>query len=583
MKGKKAVVAVLLAIVAALLIAQGLIRVVRVYNNYRSDMLTYESRHLSSIVSSGARGLGWMLDGYAAMAEQFPSRPEFVFSEAEYLSSGDKNIMWSLMARPDLFRPGMTGSLAVYDAGGRFLASSSQQFPVNTGGDMAFGEAFSVRRDAQGEYWFLFAGSSDAGLLYELAVSVQTVFSYQSEASRVGQHGYLFMLDGGGSFAAYSGEGTTEACGMDVLFERYPALDRELPAQIAAEGSVDPDGFFVCRYPWSTMQGAGAQETLVVICPIPNTDGMLLLGAAMSFGEFNSLLSDTLSEITGVILLELVGALLLFFLAAWIQVLNRRNRLELEAVRERMELMEEINRQQQDLAHTERLQQLGVMTSGIVHEFNNLLTPIMGQSMLLLEELADREEAPEFESALNIYEASENARDMLRRMSGMGKKDVDMGFAPLEVGGLLQRTADLATLAKDPHIRLELLTPEEPMFVSGNDRLLTQALLNLCINASQAMGTEGTLTIEGAPEVRSGRAYAVIRVSDTGPGIPEEKMSSIYEPFYTTKGERGTGLGLAICQKIIETHKGTIRAENRPEGGAVFTVRIPVCELPEEE
>jgi signal transduction histidine kinase len=137
-------------------------------------------------------------------------------------------------------------------------------------------------------------------------------------------------------------------------------------------------------------------------------------------------------------------------------------------------------------------------------------------------------------------------------------------------------------MAKDPHIIQELHVPEEPIFVSGNEQLLTQAILNLCINACQAMGSEGTLTVSASVEVRSGHSYAQVTVADTGPGIAEAVMASIYKPFFTTKGEQGTGLGLAICQKIIETHKGTITAANQPSGGAVFTVRLPVAELPDE-
>ena len=243
--------------------------------------------------------------------------------------------------------------------------------------------------------------------------------------------------------------------------------------------------------------------------------------------------------------------------------------------------MEEINRQQQSLAHTERLQQLGVMTGGIVHECNNLLTPIMGQSMLLLEEL--EEDTPQFDKTLDIYEAAEHARDVLRRMSTLGKKNVDMAFQPVEIGSFLRKTMNLAAMAKDPHVTMELEVPDKPLYVSANEQLLTQAILNLCINACQAMGTEGTLTVTAAADTRSGREYAEICVYDTGPGIPEETLDSIFIPFFTTKGNQGTGVGLAICQKIIETHMGTVQAANREEGGAVLTVRIPTCDPPGEE
>ena len=584
MKGKKAAAAVTLVVLAAFMIALGLFRVVRVYKNYRSDMLTYESRHLSSIVSAGARGISWIIEGYALQSDRQPERREFVLAEQTYLETRDPNVLWALMSRPDIFWPSMPGSLAIYDGQGNLLAATDRGFPRNTGEDEYPGTVCALRRDTQGEYWLIFRHDTERGLYYELAVSVRGIFEYQSEDLNVGEHGYFFLLDKNGCLAAYSGEGRMDVCSVDELCERFSGVERSLVETLAAREGIPPEEYITFHHKWSAFPGYGSDETLVVTSPVLPVSSGFVIGAALSFREFDSFLSETLWEITGVILLEIGGALLLFFLAAWIQVINRRSRLELAAVRERMELMEEISRQQQSLAHTERLQQLGVMTSGIVHEFNNMLTPIMGQSMLLLEELADSPESGEFESALEIYESSENAREMLRRMSLMGKKNVDMGFHVLDICALLRKTADLASLAKDPHIQQELILPDDPVFVSGNDQLLTQAILNLCINACQAMGSEGTLTMSAEEEEpRSDQTYVTIRVSDTGPGISEEKMNSLYEPFFTTKGERGTGLGLAICQKIIETHKGTIQASNRPEGGAVFTVRLPVCVLPDEE
>ena len=571
-----------MVVLAAVMIVLGLFGVVRVYGNYRSDMLTYESRHLSSIVSSGARSIGWMLDGYAALTEQLPTRREFNRAEQEYLSSGNVNILWALMSRRDIFWPNLPGVLAVCDEDGKPLAVSDAAFPSNTGEDEYFSDTFSVRQDTDGGFWFIFRSTSSNGLKYELAASIDAVFQNISEATNVGREGYLFMLDTEGVFVSYSNGKNMGTCSTDELLERFAGLDSSMLTELYAREKNLPGEYYVFRYPWSAFSGYGSYETLVVTGPVMQTNARVLIGAAMSFQEFDSLLADTLWEITVVFLLILGGVALLLFLSARISVLNRQNRLELETVRERMELMEEISRQQQSLAHTERLQQLGVMTSGIVHEFNNLLTPIMGNSMLLLEQLAESPDTREFESALDIYEAAENARGMLKRMSGMGKKDVDMAFQTLDICTLLRKTMTLASLAKDPHIQQELILPEEPLYVSGNDQLLTQAILNLCINACQAMGSEGTLTVEAASDVRAGRGYVTVTISDTGPGIPEERMGSIYEPFFTTKGERGTGLGLAICKKIIETHKGTIQAANRKTGGAVFTVRIPTCEQPGE-
>ena len=168
-------------------------------------------------------------------------------------------------------------------------------------------------------------------------------------------------------------------------------------------------------------------------------------------------------------------------------------------------------------------------------------------------------------------------------MSGLSRKG-DGQFVPVELGGLVQRTADMATLVRVSPIELKTELPDQPLYVSGDEQMLSQVILNICINACQAMkDAGGTLTVALAREERPGSGYAVITVSDTGPGIPAGTMENLYDPFYTTKGQDGTGLGLTICQKIVENHKGTIAAANRPEGGAVFTVRLPIIDAPEEE
>lgn len=589
MKQKKIIFIAALVTLAVALIVMGLSRVLWVYRNYRADMLTYESRHLNSIVSAVARGMDWMLNDYSTQVAQLMNRREFTRAEEEYASSGDAETLQKLMKRPDIIPPytelRMSCGIAIYDGGGAFIAATSESFP-HAAADEDLGGGILLRTDDTGIFWFVFEKTSDTGLRYELAVPVQALFSYHADFARVGRHGYLFLLEKNSRFICYAGEGQSVTESVSVLLEEHPQADPTALETLSRRGIKMPEDYEIYRYPWPIFSddGAAAEETLVMTYPLSAGNGQLTMGAAMSFREFDSFLSDTLQEVTVIILLELGGAMILMFIVAWALLASRRNVLELQAMREKAGLMEEINRQQQSLAHTERLQQLGIMTSGMVHEFNNMLTPIMSQSLLLLEQIADHENSPQFENALDIYEASESARDILLRISSMSKKDVDMGFKSIELCALLEKTMNLASMAKNPHISQQLKLPEEVLFISGNDQLLTQAFLNLMINACQAMGDEGTLFVAAEKESRSssGLGYVRVEVCDTGPGIPDENLGSIYDPFYTTKGERGTGLGLAICQKIIETHKGTITAANRPDGGAVFTVRIPLSPLPED-
>ena len=113
--------------------------------------------------------------------------------------------------------------------------------------------------------------------------------------------------------------------------------------------------------------------------------------------------------------------------------------------------------------------------------------------------------------------------------------------------------------------------------VKADPLLIQQAMLNIVLNAEQAIGTGGRIESHTSVLDQNGSRQVVVRIRDTGPGIAPETMSRLFEPFYTTKEVgKGTGLGLAITYGIIQEHGGQIAAANHPDGGAVFTVHLPV-------
>ena len=233
----------------------------------------------------------------------------------------------------------------------------------------------------------------------------------------------------------------------------------------------------------------------------------------------------------------------------------------------------------EQLTESQRLATIGTIAAVIAHEFNNLLTPIVSYSQFALQ--SAESEKPDMElirKALSkSYQSSSKAGRICASMLGLARGESSLG--QVSVQQIVDET--LAVLARDPKkdgIALRVQVQPE-LRVHGDPVQLEQVLLNLLINARQAMlGRGGSITIKAQPiegeEVR-------IQVIDTGPGIPEKLMPKIFEPFFTTKGTarkgeaKGTGLGLAICKEIIEHHQGRIEVQSEVGKGTTFSIHLP--------
>lgn len=237
------------------------------------------------------------------------------------------------------------------------------------------------------------------------------------------------------------------------------------------------------------------------------------------------------------------------------------------------EQMEELNRQTRELAHHQRLETIGTLTSSIAHEFNNLLTPIMGYSILVLEKLPP-EDAELYDSMLEIYSASQKAKTIISRLSDLSRKNGGQTYQYLSPDELARRVLEVSAHARPAKVEVRLETGCGEPWLHGNETQLSQLLLNLVLNSFYAMSEEGgVLTLSTAVEGEQ----ILFRVTDTGHGIPPEILPKIFDPFFTTKDSgKGTGLGLAIVRQVTEEHQGEITVDSQVGQGTSITVRFPL-------
>jgi PAS domain S-box-containing protein len=239
------------------------------------------------------------------------------------------------------------------------------------------------------------------------------------------------------------------------------------------------------------------------------------------------------------------------------------------------------------LLQAQKMESIGTLAGGIAHDFNNLLTGILGYSSFLLATLpTDAQGKAEIQA---IEKTALRAADLTKRLLAFSRK-APVDFQPLNLNEVVQDTVHFLRRSMPKEIEVDVHCDPELPTVEADLGQMQQVLLNLCVNARDAMPKGGRLVIETQhvdidsgsahqrPRGRAGR-FVVISVTDTGVGIPRRETKRIFEPFYTTKEVgKGTGLGLAMVYGIVESHHGWVDVFSEVGVGTTFKVFLPAAE-----
>jgi signal transduction histidine kinase/CheY-like chemotaxis protein len=262
-----------------------------------------------------------------------------------------------------------------------------------------------------------------------------------------------------------------------------------------------------------------------------------------------------------------------------LQLLAGRVAAELERARTEREL----RKSEHHLLQVQRVEAIGWLAGNIAHDFNNLLMIVIGYGEIL-QDRANTQEASE------LLAAARRASTLTKQLLAFGRRQV-MQVQRVDMNRVVSQVQAMLTRVIGPEIRLTTTLDASIPSVEVDPGQLEQVLVNLAINARDAMSTGGTLKVETAVldverpyfQMPSGR-YVRLTVTDTGVGMPPEVLSQIFEPFFTTKGNRGTGLGLSSVYGIVKQSGGYIWCDSSPGQGTTFTIYLkPAAGSPESE
>lgn len=253
------------------------------------------------------------------------------------------------------------------------------------------------------------------------------------------------------------------------------------------------------------------------------------------------------------------------------------------------DMINELNRRNEQLIQAKKLASLGTLTSGVAHELNNPLNNISTSVQILLEELDDGDREYKKELLLETERQVERARDIVKALLEFSRER-SFCLKRVRLKDVVDDTIRLIRGELPADVELQVEVPEE---ITGDmdPRRIQQVLLNLILNGIQAMEGSGVLKIAATQDEEAGEFCFMVQ--DTGKGIPEEILPKIFDPFFTTKDgggdggpghaeyhgiieQPGSGLGLSICHSIVEKHGGRIEVESKPGEGATFTIHLPL-------
>jgi signal transduction histidine kinase len=223
--------------------------------------------------------------------------------------------------------------------------------------------------------------------------------------------------------------------------------------------------------------------------------------------------------------------------------------------------------------HDLKMEALGRMACAIGHDFNNLLTTIVGQTELLMRPGVPTQQVRE--RAGTVLDAAMRAGALVKRLLNFGKGR-DSTVARLDLGATIQSFAKVLHSTLPPRIVLDLRLPGEPVWVLGDSVSVEQVVMNLVVNARDAIAGNGVISLTLSHGVDDdGTTIAVLEVTDTGCGMDQATLARAFDPFYTTKGDRGTGLGLSTCFGNMRRMGGRISIASTPGQGTTCTCTFP--------
>lgn len=567
------------AVGVVLLVLLGIVANVT-WNDYRNALIDSQTRQLELVVQSTADSIQFSLDEYA-----------------DRLDAAADKLRANPLSRPTLARSDTLADLWIENSDGNVIYRCYGLTPMC---DVLITRTRSISywQYHRGDRHYLVMKKAVGDQTICLVIDSETLYQQLVSDIHVGTNGYIMVKNADNRVVMHP---ESEQWGIEVLEGRRKLysnneLDMSSLSELLRTQQEKTSGIMDYDSYWWTDPSLPRVHKISAYRQLTLGDSFWIVSAVVDYDDLYQPVAESFRKMAVMFSsIALVMVLLTVFIFH-LQQKNSQKAAQITSLQEVNEALEELHRSEEFLQHGQRLQLMGTLTGGIAHEFNNFLTPITGYADLIMADADPESEI--YDNAREISEAAEKARDVVKQISAMSRRNVETIYDAVSVKKMLEQTRKLVETNCPKQIEILEQVDLNEEEVLGSMTQLQQVLLNICINAIHAIGkAEGTLTLsadvvprselllrfpdEKIPEVWP--SYVRIRIADNGSGMDKETLQHIFEPFFTTKktGE-GTGLGLALAEQIIRTHRGHICAESTLGKGSTFYIYLPVLEQERE-
>lgn len=393
---------------------------------------------------------------------------------------------------------------------------------------------------------------------------------------KAGEQGYVMVKDSAGIALMHP---VKEQIGYDEIKigkERYPDFDFSGLEALVNDQSKGKEGTYIYDSYWRSQEKLKKIKKICGFAPAFIGNEFWVVSVVMSYDEISAPIKNYFYS-------SLLVSFIMILIFAWtlslvIRMVKNKEayRMENSYLHELNEATEKLREKEAELHHKRKMETIGTLTGGIAHEFNNILTPIMGYSEMILRGL----DTDMYEDVKVIYDSSRRSQEIIDQILTYSDDKINVKYKVLFLNEILSDMKKVIELTLPEDVELKLVIEDEKSFVVGNETQLYQIILNLVKNAINAMKSskKKKLTIKlGRILDEEKELFSRLSIEDTGCGMTEETLEKIFTPFYTKKlSKDSTGLGLSVVAGIIEKHGGSIQVTSEINRGSCFDMLIPL-------